>query len=102
MSVYRVKLSDRALSQADELKRANFQKWKKLQKALKNLEADPSYPGLQAHKFETLKGKAPDGGDMWECYVENNTPGAWRIFYFFDSRDPTPGLIYVTSIEPHR
>ena len=36
---------------------------------------------------------------MWTAYVENQTPSAWRIFFFYDSRDR--GLIYVTSILPH-
>jgi len=28
----------------------------------------------------------------------NNTPSAWRIVFFYDSRDP--GLICITTIEP--
>lgn len=96
---YRLKLTPRALEQRTRLERSDPRKHRKLNKALKNLRDNPRHPGLRAHKWEILKGKAPDGGDMWTAYVENNSPSAWRIFYFFDSRDP--GLIYVTSIEPH-
>lgn len=83
----------------DALEQANPGKWRKVNKALQHLSANPRHPGLGAHKWDTLRGKAPDGGDIWTAYVENNTPAAWRIFYFYDSREP--GLIFVTSIEPH-
>ena len=96
---FRLKLTPRALEQRELLERSDVARAKKLTKALRFLITDPKHPGLGAHKFESLKGKAPDGGDMWVAYVENNTPSAWRIFFFYDRRDP--GLIYVTSIEPH-
>jgi hypothetical protein len=81
------------------LARSDVRKYKKVKKALRLLSENPAHPGLNVHKWGILKGKAPDGGDMWTAYVENNTPSAWRIFFFYDSREP--GLIYVTSIEPH-
>ena len=96
---YRLKLTPHALAQRSQLERTDTRKLKKLNKALKHLKENPAHPGLGAHKWGTLKGRAPDGGDVWTAYVENNTPSAWRIFYFFDSRER--GLIYVLSIEPH-
>lgn len=96
---YRLKLTPRAIEQREWLARSNSRKSKKLTKALRLLKENPAHPGLHSHKWDSLKGRAPDGGDMWTAYVENQTPSAWRIFFFHDSRDP--GLIYVTSIEPH-
>ena len=96
---YRLKLTPRALEQREQLERSDPQKYKKLQKTLRLMKENPAHPGLHAHKWDILKGKAPDGGDMWTAYVENRTPSAWRVFFFYDSRDP--GLIYVTSIERH-
>lgn len=96
---YRLKLTPRALEQRSWLQRSNSRRFKKVQKALKLLKDNPAHPGLNAHKWDRLKGKAPDGGDMWTAYVENNAPSAWRIFFFYDGREP--GVIYVTSIEPH-
>ncbi len=96
---WRLKLTPRAMEQREWLARTNSQKFKKVTKALRFLKENPAHPSLQAHKWDVLKGKAPDGGDMWTAYVENQAPSAWRIFFFHDSRDP--GLIYVTSIEPH-
>ncbi len=96
---YRLKLTLRADEQFNWLRGTNARRFKKVQKALRFLKDNPAHPGLNAHQWDELKGKAPDGGDMWTAYIENHTPSAWRIFYFIDSRDP--GLIYVTSIEPH-
>jgi hypothetical protein len=96
---YRLRLTPRADERLADLQRTDARKHKKVLKALRFLRDNPAHPGLGVHKWEILKGEAPDGGDVWTAYVENNTPSAWRIFFFYDSRDP--GLIYVTSIEPH-
>ncbi len=96
---FRLKLTPDAKAAWDGLQWSNPAKWKKVGKALRLLAKNPHHPSLQAHKWRILKGKAPDGGDLWTAYVENNTPSAWRMFFFYDSRDP--GLIYVTTIEPH-
>ena len=96
---YRLQLTPRAMEQRAWLERSNPRRFKKVTKALRFLLANPAHPGLRSHKWDALRGEAPDGGDIWVAYVENNTPSAWRIFFFHDSRDP--GLIYVTSIEPH-
>jgi hypothetical protein len=98
---YRLKLAPQALAQRDELRRTDERKYKKLDKALRHLKENPAHPGLHAHKWDTLKGKAPDGGDIWTAYVENRTPSAWRIFYYFDRSDPDSPTICVASIRPH-
>lgn len=72
------------------------QKLKKVRKALALLEQNPRHPGLNSHKYQSLKGS--DGSDVWESYVENKTPGAWRIFWQYGSPGDT---IHVVSIGPH-
>lgn len=96
---FRLKLTPCAESALEQLRLADEKKWKKANKALRLLKADPRHPGLCAHKWHTLKGRAPDGGDIWTAYTENKTPGAWRLFFFYDNRER--GLIYVTQLEPH-
>ncbi|MGH7613735.1 MAG: hypothetical protein ACREMW_06805 [Gemmatimonadales bacterium] len=96
---YRINLAEEAIEQAERLGRGDAKKYKKLQKALQHLRDDPKYPGLHAHKWDVLKGKAPDGGDVWTAYVENRTPSAWRIFYYFPRNEP--GRITILSIGPH-
>lgn len=96
---YTVKLTPHAEAQWAALQRSDERKWKKVNKALRLMRDNPGHPGLHAHKWNTLKGRGPAGEDIWTAYAENNTPSAWRLFYFFDSQ--TKGLVYITAIEPH-
>jgi hypothetical protein len=69
---------------------------RRVQKALAQLENDPRHPGLSSHAYETLRG--PLGEKIWESYVENNTPSAWRIWWYYG---PETGEITVVEIGPH-
>jgi hypothetical protein len=55
--------------------------YKAVKKAIVQLAKDPKYPGLHSHEFMSLKG--PNGERIFESYAENNTPGAYRIFWFY-------------------
>lgn len=96
---FRIKLAADAKAALDELARTDRRKWKKVNKALRFLKHDPHHPGLQAHKWDTLKGRGPGDEDVWTAYVENNTPSAWRLFYYYDAKER--GVIHVVRIEPH-
>lgn len=71
-------------------------KLKKVNKALGFLESNPKHPGLNSHKYSSLSGV--NGEDVWDSYVENNTPSAWRIFWHYG---PNAGEITVLLITPH-
>jgi hypothetical protein len=55
--------------------------WDQTKKDLNNLETNPRHPGLHTHKFESMKG--PGGEQMFTAYVQNNTPNAHRIFFYY-------------------
>ena len=71
-------------------------KLKKVRKAIGFLEANPRHPGLQTHKYETHHG--PNGEPLFEAYVENDTPGAWRIWFWWG---PGADTISILNIGPH-
>lgn len=71
-------------------------KLKRVQKALGLLQLDPQYPSLQSHKYTSLTGANSE--EVWDSYVENKTPSAWRIFWHYG---PEPGMITVVTISPH-
>lgn len=71
-------------------------KLKKVRKALGQLQLDPRYPALNSHKYSSVKGV--NGEEVWDSYVENNTPSAWRIFWHYG---PSAEYITVVSISPH-
>lgn len=80
-----------------DLKAAQYAaKYKKVLKALGQLEQNPRHPGLNSHKYQSIKGA--DGSDVWESYVENRTPGAWRIFWQYGAEADT---IVILAVGPH-
>ncbi len=72
-------------------------KLKKVRKALRLLaEAGPRHPGLHSHDYQSIPG--PGGATLWESYVENRTPSAWRIWWIYG---PDDGQITIVTIGPH-
>jgi hypothetical protein len=78
------------------LEAANDAKLKKVRKTLGLLEMNPRHPGLATHEFTSLSG--PNGEKVFEAYVENRTPGAWRVFWYYG---PSSGMIRILNITPH-
>ncbi len=71
-------------------------RYKKAKKAIKNMrDVGPSHPGFHTHKMENLPG--PGGVPIWNSYVENHAPNAWRMYWIREN----DGVIYVLSIGPH-
>ena len=83
---YTVKVVAEAKATWDGLKLTDERKWKRVNKAIQTLAQNPRHPSLQAHKFDVLKGTGPNGEDLWEAYIENRTPSAWRFFFYYDSK----------------
>ena len=54
---------------------------KQVLKTLALLETDLRHPSLRAHQFRSLTGA--HGEDIYEAYAQNNTPGAYRIFFHY-------------------
>ncbi len=69
---------------------------KKVHKCLAYLQSSPKHPGLRTHQFKSLRGLK--GEKVWEAYVENNTPSAWRIFWHYG---PNPDEITIVAITAH-
>ena len=67
-----------------------------VRKALAYLEANPRHPGLNTHKYASLKG--PGDVEIFEAYAENQTPQAYRIFWHYG---PAQGEITIIAITPH-
>ena len=64
--------------------------------ALGKLENNPRHPSLNTHKFTTRRSE--NGEDVFEAYAENNTPGAYRIFWHYG---PGKDVITIIAITPH-
>jgi hypothetical protein len=52
-----------------------------VRKAIGYLEINPHHPSLNTHEFTSLSGV--NGEKVFEAYAQNNTPGAYRIFWHY-------------------
>lgn len=77
-------------------KKQYAEKLMKVQKALRLLAGNPRRPGLHSHAYKSMPG--PRGATLWDSYVENNTPGAWRIFWCYG---PEADSITIVTVGPH-
>ena len=69
---------------------------KAVRKALGYMETNLRHPGLKTHKYSSIKG--PRGEEVFEAYAQNQTPQAYRIFWYFG---PHQGEISVVAITSH-
>ena len=67
-----------------------------VKKTLILLATDPHYNSLQTHEFKSLKG--PNGEKVFEAYAEQNTPAAYRIFWYYRT---DKGIIKILAITVH-
>ena len=77
----------------DKSKQALF---KALCKTLGYMESNLRHPSLCTHSFSSLEG--PSGEKVFESYVQNKTPGAYRIFWYYG---PNKNEITISAIVPH-
>lgn len=95
---FKLSIADEAAQVLEDLgSKAQYEKkLKKVRRTLGRIESDPRHPGLNSHKYDSISGI--NGEEVWESYVENNTPSAWRVFWHYG---PGPGAITILTIGPH-
>ncbi|NCS23229.1 MAG: hypothetical protein GPI96_01320 [Microcystis aeruginosa BS13-02] len=72
--------------------------YKQVTKALKLLSTNPRHPGLKTHEFNSLDNPYDSTQKVFEAYAQQNTPGAYRIFWCYG---PNSGEITILAITPH-
>lgn len=91
--------ADQALKQL-ESDSAQQARLKKVRKALRHLAANPRHPGLHSHQYESFP--VDRNVKIWDSYVENETPGAWRIFWRYGPSElESEPVITVIHLGPH-
>lgn len=70
--------------------------FKRLGKAFALISQNPRHPGLHSHEITALTARY--GIKVWESYLENNTPGAGRVFWVYG---PNQGDVTMIGVEPH-
>ena len=88
--------TEAAEKQISALQTSDPVRYKKVLRTLGRLETNVRSPGLQTHKFHSMKG--PNGEDVFEAYVEHKTPAAYRVFFFYG---PGTREITILAVTPH-
>ena len=69
-------------------------RYKAVKKTILLLAANPRHPSLQTHEFSSLKG--PNGEKIFEAYAEQNTPAAYRMFWYYGPSNDQISIVAVT------
>ncbi|HLO48874.1 MAG TPA: hypothetical protein VK211_10710 [Kamptonema sp.] len=93
---FRLEFSTEAKDTLANLREIDSKKYNKVMKTLGLMSVNLRHPGLNTHKFEALSG--PKGEEVFEAYVENRRPGAFRVFWYYGSGQRA---IAVIAITPH-
>jgi hypothetical protein len=72
--------------------------FKQVAKAIERIENDPRHPSLNTHEFTGLHSPFDPRGKVFEAYAQNNTPGAYRIFWCYG---PEKNELTIIAITPH-
>lgn len=71
---------------------------KQIKKTLGFLQTNPRHPSLQTHVFRSLEHPYDSREKVFEAYVQQHTPAAYRLFWCYG---PDKGQITVLAITPH-
>jgi hypothetical protein len=93
---FRLRFTEAAAESLTKLAIADPKKHKKVLKTLGLMQVNLRHPGLNTHKYDSLKG--PNDAEVFEAYVENRTPGAYRVFWCYG---PKQDELTILAITPH-
>lgn len=71
-------------------------RYRAVKKTIQLLASDPRHNSLQTHEFSSLKG--PHREKIFEAYAEQNTPAAYRVFWYYG---PSRDQITIIAITRH-
>jgi hypothetical protein len=72
--------------------------FKQVEKCIRLLLENPKHPGLQTHEYASIANPYGKDAKVFEAYVQNRTPGAYRLFWCYG---PGKGEITIIAITPH-
>ena len=95
MGQFQIRLTPLAAGAIKWVEANDATRYNRISKALRQIEADPSYKGLRTHPFKGWK--TPDGTQVFQSYVDQSK-GAWRIWWYYGKERH---LIIVLDVGPH-
>ena len=71
---------------------------KQIKKSLGYLQVNPKHPSLNTHPYDSIDHPWDMKEKVFEAYVQNNIPSAYRIFWCYG---PQKKQITIIAITPH-
>lgn len=95
---FELEYTEEAEKELNELKENRSKKVqaKAVIKCLRFMAENLKHPSLNTHKYDEFCG--PKGEEIFESYAQNDTPGAYRIFWYYG---PERKVITIIRICPH-
>jgi len=93
---FRLEYQPEAEEALANLQQTDPKKHKKVLKTLGLMQTNLRHSGLKTHKYDSLSG--PEEEEVFEAYVENKTPAAFRVFWYYG---PGKNVITILAITPH-
>ena len=72
--------------------------FKQVLKCIELLQDNPRHPGLNTHEYDSIENPYDPATKVFEAYVQNRTPGAYRAFWCYA---PNKNEITIIAITPH-
>jgi hypothetical protein len=72
--------------------------FKQVRKTIQLLGENPKHTGLHTHEYSSLPNPFTPKEKVFEAYAQNNTPGAYRVFWCYG---PDKKQITIIAITPH-
>ena len=72
--------------------------FKQVVKCLELLQSNPRHPSLKTHEYDSIENPYDPASKVFEAYVQNRTPDAYRIFWCYGSKKSE---ITIIAITPH-
>lgn len=72
--------------------------FKQVRKTIKYLANNPRHPSLNTHEYSSISNPYYPEEKVFEAYVQNRTPGAYRVFWCYG---PEKKAITIIAITPH-
>ncbi len=72
--------------------------FKQVAKTVSLLGQNPRRPGLNTHEYESIENPYDKQKKVFEAYVQNRTPGAYRVFWCYG---PDANELTIIAITPH-
>ena len=79
-----------------KIDKSRGKRYKAVKKTIGYLAKNPRHNSLQTYEYSSLRG--PNNEKVFEAYAEQNTPAAYRVFWYYG---PSKGMITIIAITSH-